>query len=102
MSDLLLILAMAAITYGSRVVFLANPGSPPSGVARRFLSRFPLALFVALAASILVVPDADLDAGLGWAAIGGAGVGGWLTRRSLYGVVGVGFAAYWVARLLTG
>ena len=38
MSDLLLILAMAAITYGSRVVFLAYPGSPPSGAARRFLT----------------------------------------------------------------
>ena len=102
MSDFLLILAMGAITYGSRVVFLANPGSPPSGVARRFLDRFPLALFVALAASILVVPDADFDARLGWAAIGGAITGGWLTRRSLYGVVGAGFTAYWLARLVIG
>ena len=102
MSDLLLIVAMAAITYGSRVVFLANPGSPPSGIVGRFLDRFPLALFVALAASILVVPAAEVDARLGWAAIGGAVLGGWLSRRSLYGVIGAGFAAYWLARLLVG
>jgi len=101
-SDFLLILAMGAITYSSRVVFLANPGSPPSGIARRFLDRFPLALFVALAASILVVPGADIDARLGWAAIGGAIAGGWLTGRSLYGVVGAGFATYWLARLIIG
>ena len=102
MSDLLLILAMAVITYGSRVVFLAAPGSPPSGITRRFLDRFPLALFVALAASILVVPDAGIDARLGWSAIGGATLGGWLARGSLYGVVGVGFATYWLARLVLG
>jgi branched-subunit amino acid transport protein len=101
-SDLLLILAMAAITYGSRVVFLANPGAPPSGIARRFLDRFPLALFVALAASILVVPDAGIDARLGWAAVGGAVLGGWLAKRSLYGVIGSGLGAYWLARLVMG
>lgn len=102
MSDLLLIMTMAVITYGSRVVFLANPGSPPTGLARRFLDRFPLALFVALSASILIVPDAEFDARLGWAAIAGAMAGGWLTKRSLYGVVGGGYAAYWLARLLVG
>jgi branched-subunit amino acid transport protein len=102
MSDLLLILAMGAITYGSRAVFLANPGTPPSGLVRRFLLRFPLALFVALAVSILVVPEGDVDARLGWAAIGGAALGGWVAKRALYGVVGVGFAGYWVGRWLTG
>ncbi len=100
MSDFLLIVAMAVITYGSRVVFLANPGSPPSGIVRRFLDRFPLALFVALAASILVVPGSEVDAVPGWAAVVGAVAGGWLTRRSLYGVIGIGFAAYWLARVL--
>jgi len=101
-SDLLLIVAMGVITYGSRVVFLANPGAPPSGVARRFLDRFPLALFVALAASILVVPASEVDARLGWAAIAGAVLGGWATKRSLYGVVGPAFAAYWLARVMIG
>ena len=102
MSDFLLILAMAVITYGSRVMFLAHAGSPPSGLFGRFLDRFPLALFAALAASILIVPQADLDARLGWAALAGAIAGGWLTRRSLYGVVTFGFAAYWAARPLLG
>jgi len=100
MADLLLVVAMGAITYGSRVVFLAHPGAPPTGAARRFLDRFPLALFVALAASILVVPDSGLDPRLGWAAAGGAVAGAALTRRSLYGVIGCGFAAYWVVRLI--
>ena len=102
MSDFLVVMAIAVITFGSRVVFLANPGSPPTGITRRFLDRFPLALFVALAASILVVRDAELDARLGWAAIGGAVLGGWVTRRSLYGVVTAGFGAYWIARLILG
>lgn len=102
MSDFLLILAMAAITYGSRVVFLAHAGTPPSGLFGRFLDRFPLALFAALAASILIVPQADFDARIGWAALAGAVAGGWLTKRSLYGVVGFGFAAYWAGRLFFG
>jgi branched-subunit amino acid transport protein len=102
MSDLAVIAAMGAITYGSRVVFLANPGAPPAGSVRRFLHRFPLALFVALAASILVVPDGDVDPRLGWAAAAGALLGGRATGRALYGVVGVGFAGYWVARWLVG
>jgi branched-subunit amino acid transport protein len=99
MADLLLVLAMAAITYGSRVVFLARPGTPPEGVARRFLDRFPLALFVALAVSTLVVPGSDVGTAEGWAALGGGVLGGLATRRSLYGVVGVGLAAYWAVRL---
>ena len=56
MTDLLVVLAMAAVTYGCRVVFLARPGRAPSGRLALFLERFPLALFVALAASTLLVP----------------------------------------------
>lgn len=102
MSDMLLVVAIAVVTFSSRVVFLARHGSPPGGLAARFLDRFPLALFVALAASILVVPDPEFDARLGWAAIAGAVAGGVLGKRSLYAVVGGGFAAYWIARLLIG
>ena len=58
MTDLLVVLAMAAVTYGSRVVFLARSGRAPSGRLALFLERFPLALFVALAASTLLVPGA--------------------------------------------
>ena len=100
MADLLLVLAMAAITYGSRVVFLARPGAPPAGIARRFLDRFPLALFVALAVSTLVVPGSEVAPAEGWAALAGGAVGGVATRRSLYGVVGAGLAAYWAVRLI--
>ena len=102
MTDLVVVLAMGAITYGSRVTFLVHQGPVPSGILRRFLDRFPLALFVSLAASILIGPGSDVDLRFGLAAIAGGVGGGVLGRRSLYGVIGLGFAAYWLARLLAG
>jgi hypothetical protein len=75
MTDLVVVLAMGAITYGSRVTFLVHQGPVPSGILRRFLDRFPLALFVSLAASILIGPGSDVDLRFGLAAIAG-GVGG--------------------------
>jgi branched-subunit amino acid transport protein len=102
MTDLAVVLAMAAITYGSRVMFLAFPGRAPGGRLASFLKRFPLALFVALAASTLLVPGEGGDPIPGYAALGGAIGGGLLTRRSLAGVLGGGVAAYWVARWLIG
>ncbi len=102
MSDLVVVLAMAAVTYGSRVVFLARPGNVPAGRLTGFLERFPLALFVSLAATTLLVPGGVDDRALGYAALGGAVAGGVLTRRSLPGVLAGGLAAYWLARGLTG
>jgi len=102
MSDLLLVLGMAVITYLSRAVFLARPGREPTGRAAAFLDRFPLALFVSLATAGLLVPDSGVDPVLGYAAFGGAVGGGLATRRSLIGVLVAGGSAYWVARLLVG
>jgi branched-subunit amino acid transport protein len=102
MSDLLIVLGMAAITYTSRALFLARPGREPSGRAAAFLDRFPLALFVSLAAAGLLVPDAEVDPALGYIAFGGAVLGGILTRRSLVGVLLIGGGIYWTARLSIG
>jgi branched-subunit amino acid transport protein len=102
MTDLLVVLAMAAVTYGCRVLFLAHPGRPPAGRLAVFLERFPLALFVALATATLLVPGGLSDPVPGYAALGGAVAGGVLTRRSLPGVLAGGVAAYWLARWLMG
>jgi branched-subunit amino acid transport protein len=102
MTDLLVVLAMAAVTYGCRVVFLARPGRAPSGRLALFLERFPPALFAALAATTLLVPGGSDDPVAGYAALGGAVGGGLLGRRSLAWVLAGGVAAYWVARLLMG
>jgi branched-subunit amino acid transport protein len=102
MTDLPVVLAMAAVTYGCRVLFLAHPGRAPAGRLALFLERFPLALFVSLAAATLLVPGELSNPVPGYAALGGAVAGGLLTRRSLPGVLAGGVAAYWVARLLVG
>jgi branched-subunit amino acid transport protein len=102
MSDLLVVVAMGAITYCSRVVFLARPDRAPVGRLSGFLERFPLALFVSLAATTLLVPDGGVPLVLGCSALGGAVAGGILTKRSLPGVLLGGVAAYWLARLITG
>jgi branched-subunit amino acid transport protein len=97
-----LVVAMGAITYGSRVVLLARSGQPLEGRIDAFLERFPLALFVALATATLLVPDADVKPALGYSAFAGAVAGGILMRRSLIGVLMIGGATYWLARLLVG
>jgi len=102
MTDFLVVLGMAAVTYGCRVLFLARPGREPSGRLALFLERFPLALFVALAASTLLVPGELSDPGPGYAALGGAVVGAVAGRRALVAVLAGGVAAYWVARWLLG
>lgn len=102
MSDLLVVVAMGAITYSTRAVFLARPDRAPAGRLTGFLERFPLALFVSLAATTLLVPDSRVDPALGCSALGGAVAGGILTKRSLPGVLVGGIAAYWLARLVAG
>lgn len=102
MTDVLVVLGMAVVTYGCRVVFLARPGRAPSGRLALFLERFPLALFVALAAGTLLVPGGLDDPLPGYAALGGAVAGGAVTRRSLAGVLVGGVAAYWLARGVIG
>jgi branched-subunit amino acid transport protein len=95
-------MVMGAITYGSRVVLLARSGQAVEGRIDAFLERFPLALFIALATATLLVPDADVEPALGYAAFAGAVAGSILIRRSLGGVLMIGGAAYWMARLITG
>ncbi len=102
MNDTLLVMVMGAITYGSRVVLLARSGQAVEGRIDAFLERFPLALFIALATATLLVPDADVEPALGYAAFAGAVAGSILIRRSLGGVLMIGGAAYWMARLITG
>ena len=97
-----LVVAMGTITYGSRVVLLARSGHALEGRIDAFLERFPLALFIALATATLLVPDADVEPALGYTAFAGAVVGGILIRRSLAGILIIGGAAYWLARLISG
>ena len=97
-----LVVAMGTITYSSRVVLLARSGQALEGRFDTFLERFPLALFIALATATLLVPDADVKPALGYAAFAGAVVGGVLTRRSLVGILMIGGATYWLARLIAG
>lgn len=101
MSDLILVLAMAAITYASRVTFLVRPRTVPDGFASRFLERFPLALFVAIAAIGLAAPEGELEVTIALVAGAGGVLGGLITRRSLLGIIGIGMAAWWLARLAT-
>jgi branched-subunit amino acid transport protein len=101
-TDLTLILLVAVITFGSRVVFLARRHPVPEGVIGRFLEVFPLALFIALATSGLAAPEGSLAVtpALG-GAVGGV-VGAAVTRRSLVGTILIGAGAYWLVRLLAG
>jgi branched-subunit amino acid transport protein len=101
-TDLTLILLVAAITFGSRVVFLARRREVPEGLIGRFLEVFPLALFIALATSGLAAPEGSLAVtpALG-GAVGGV-VGAAVTRRSLVGTILIGAAAYWLVRGLAG
>ena len=102
MSDAVLVLAMAVITYGSRVVLLARSGHALSGKADAFLERFPLALFIALATTTLLVSDSNVEPAVGYPAFAGAVAGAIALRRSLPGVLIVGGGAYWLARLIIG
>jgi branched-subunit amino acid transport protein len=98
MSDLWVIVAMAAITYASRAVFLLWPRSIPEGYLGRFLELFPLALFVSIATLGLAAPEGEIDATIALVAAAGGLVGGWATKRSFLGVAGFGIVAWWIAR----
>ena len=102
MSHFLLIVLAAAITLASRLSFMIRPLPDTRINESRFLEVFPTALFVALAVNGFVSPDGTLD--LGPAIAGGLGgvAGAVIFKRSILGVVGVGFAGYWAARLLWG
>lgn len=102
MTDLVLILLVATVTFASRVAFLARRRPVPEGLIGRFLEVFPLALFVALATSGLAAPAGSLAVtpALG-GAVGGV-IGAVATRRSLIGTILIGAAGYWLTRYLAG
>ena len=60
MSNLGIVLAVAAITFISRISFLARPVSRPP--ITDFLEVFPVALFVSLAGRDLLAPEGTLVA----------------------------------------
>jgi len=102
MSDLLLIVAVAAITYASRVAFLLRPRPSPGGLVGRFLDVFPLALFTAIATAGLVAPSGAIEATPGLAAAAGGVIGAVAFRRSLWGVLAVGSVLFYATRSIWG
>ncbi|MFZ0625016.1 MAG: AzlD domain-containing protein [Acidimicrobiia bacterium] len=102
MSDLYLVLAVAMITYGSRVIFLIRPRPVPEGAIGRFLDVFPLALFIAIATSGLAAPHGAPEITPGLAAAAGGVLGAYLFRRSLLGVLVVGAVLFYLVRAIVG
>jgi branched-subunit amino acid transport protein len=101
MSDLVLVVAVAAITFGSRLAFLIRPRPVPQGALGRFLDVFPLALFVAIAATGMVAPDGEPAVTPALAAALGGVIGAVVFRRNLWGVLAVGMVFFYVTRALT-
>jgi branched-subunit amino acid transport protein len=102
MSDLLVVVGVAVITFATRVSFLISPRQAPGGKVGKFLDVFPVALFVAIAVNSLVAPvgSPELTANL-FAALGGV-IGGVLFRRSVWGVFALGAVFFYVARAVIG
>ena len=102
MSDLGLVLAVAAITYATRLAFLVRPKQVPEGPLGRFLEVFPLALFVVIATSGLAAPSGEPAFTPTLAAALGGVAGAILFRRNLWGVLGVGAIFFYSTRALVG
>jgi branched-subunit amino acid transport protein len=102
MSDLTLILLVAAVTFASRIAFLIKPRPVPEGALGRFLNVFPLALFIAIAAQGLLAPRGTPEVTPALAAAGGGVIGGLVFRRNLWGVLGVGAVAFYLVRAMVG
>lgn len=102
MSDLALILGVAAITFASRASFLIWPRPVPEGKVGRFLETFPIALFVAIAVSSFEAPTEGIGLAPNLVAAAGGVVGAVVFRRSLWGVLVVGAVCYYAARALMG
>lgn len=98
MTDFYLILAVAAITFSSRVAFLLKPRQAPSGLVGRFLDVFPLALFIAIAAQGLLAPNGTPEVTPALAALAGGVLGGILFKRNLWGVLLCGAVLFYLAR----
>jgi hypothetical protein len=101
-NDLVLVLAVAVITYASRLAFLLRPRQTPAGALGRFLDVFPLALFIVIATAGLAAPAGTPDVTPALAAAIGGAAGGMLFRRNLWGVLTLGALAFYLTRALFG
>ncbi len=102
MSDLALVVAVAVITYATRLSFMLRPRPAPGGHLGRFLEVFPLALFLAIASTGLAAPEGTLAVSPALAAALGGVLGAIIFRRNLWGVLGVGAAFFYLARAIVG
>ncbi len=102
MSDLLLVVGVAVITFASRALLMASPLPVPGGLVGRFLDVFPLALFVAIATSGLLAPEGSAEFGPGLAAALGGVIGAALFKRSLLAVLVAGSVLFYLARQVLG
>ena len=102
MSDFVLVLVVAAITFATRIAFLIRPRPVPGGPLGRFLEVFPLALFMVIAASGLVAPEGTPAVTPALAGAVGGVLGAVVFRRRLWGVLALGALAFYLARALTG
>ena len=102
MSDVVLVVLVALITYASRLSFMLRPRPAPGGALGRFLDVFPLALFMAIAATGLAAPNGSPEITPALAAALGGVLGAVVFRRNLWGVLVVGASFYYLTRTLTG
>jgi branched-subunit amino acid transport protein len=99
-SDFFLIVAVAAVTFATRIIFLLKPRPIPGGLVGRFLDVFPLALFIAIAAQGLLAPGGAPAVTPALAAAAGGVVGGVIFHRNLWGVLTVGAVVFYLVRAL--
>ena len=102
MSDLVLVLVVAAITFATRIAFLIRPRPVPGGPMGRFLEVFPVALFMVIAASSLLAPEGVPAVTPALAGAVGGVIGAVVFKRKLWGVLAVGALAYYLTAALTG
>jgi len=93
------VVAMGAVTYASRAVFLLRRPESVGGWLGRFLDAFPVALFVALAVTGTIAPSGHLEANPGLAALAIGGLLVW-RRAPVWLVMAAGYAAAMAVRLL--
>lgn len=102
MSDLILFVVVAAVTYASRAVFMIRPREIRNSSRAGVLGAFPLALFVSLAAVGTIAPSGSFALNLPVLAASLVGVAiTFSRRRNVLVVMGGGLIAYWLLTWLT-
>lgn len=96
---LLLILAVSAVTYGTRIAGLALGAGTAIRPVRGLLHYIPIAVFAALAAPDIGGWDRELPARLTGAALAAMAI---LVFKRLWAAVGLGMAGFWLVRLVAG